>query len=596
MMMSQSPKILRRNNNNNNKTTTTAYTPEHSPRHNNKSNSGSNKKGSRFRMSVVIPLFLIVTLSLNLSIVYLHLGKNKNNNNKTGDDSSSSSNPTKDETQGITNSINKVQSTKLLQKSAIVLGKENALNSSENQSLLLRAEKGNGHDNNKNNNHNQAALLSATNTTATGQKPVVIAHVVSLIKCTKQASVTGFLDAAAVLRHSIHQQSIHAASSSSSSPPPSKYSYKMYAIVHEDCQDHAKLLDRLGYTSMIQPSPVLLTDIEPGWYRDHVEAENCCGSKEFIKLYAYTLLDHPIVIHWDMDVAILKPLEDVYDSMLYPADSPQGMQARRRLQVQHPERPLPDPIDAFFTRDITSAQPWEIRQGVQGGFLVARPSMEHFQAYLQFIKRGNYTKGRGNFNGWDNLGYGGFQGAMAYQGVVAYFYDQLAPNTAVELNGCLYNQVVADVIWRGPKALEHMGQCREYPRPGDTFDVNTPENGKCQDCRSTPVEDVITVHYTACKKPWECSLPTPRETKKKEQVYRLSQLTNVTTCGLLFKKWFDFRHDFEKALEQVGHVKPSQRNGKYYPESFGGYCAGPGSYISMKPPPPEFDSSKIYGM
>jgi hypothetical protein len=40
-------------------------------------------------------------------------------------------------------------------------------------------------------------------------KPVVIAHVVSLIKCGTQASVTGFLDAAAVLRHSIHKTSIH---------------------------------------------------------------------------------------------------------------------------------------------------------------------------------------------------------------------------------------------------------------------------------------------------------------------------------------------------------------------------------------------------
>ena len=37
---------------------------------------------------------------------------------------------------------------------------------------------------------------------------------------------------------------------------------------------------------------------------------------------------------------------------------------------------------------------------------------------------------------WGGLGYGGFQGAMAYQGVVAYYYDQLGPNTAVELNVC----------------------------------------------------------------------------------------------------------------------------------------------------------------
>jgi hypothetical protein len=105
--------------------------------------------------------------------------------------------------------------------------------------------------------------------------------------------------------------------------------------------------------------------------------------------------------------------------------------ARSRLELQHPKRPLPRIIDAFITRDITSSNPWEKHQGVQGGFLISRPSMSHFQRYLSFIKEGNYTKGRGEGSGWAGLGYGGFQGAMAYQGVVAYFYDQLVPNTAV---------------------------------------------------------------------------------------------------------------------------------------------------------------------
>lgn len=40
--------------------------------------------------------------------------------------------------------------------------------------------------------------------------PITIAHAVSLIKCSKSSSVTGFLDAAAILRHSIHKNSIHA--------------------------------------------------------------------------------------------------------------------------------------------------------------------------------------------------------------------------------------------------------------------------------------------------------------------------------------------------------------------------------------------------
>ena len=55
---------------------------------------------------------------------------------------------------------------------------------------------------------------------------------------------------------------------------------------------------------------------------------------------------------------------------------------------------------------------------------------------------------------WGRLGYGGFQGAMVYQGAVTYYYDQLQPNTAVKLNVCRWNQVAADVIWRGPDQEE----------------------------------------------------------------------------------------------------------------------------------------------
>lgn len=134
----------------------------------------------------------------------------------------------------------------------------------------------------------------------TDDKPVVIAHVVSLIKCGKQATVTGFLDAAAVLRHSIHKTSIHT-KDRKTGKPLSKYSYQMYAIVHaENCAAHAPLLEGLGYKTLIRHPPVNRSDIVNESYRHYVQYENCCGADEFIKLYAYTLFDHPISIHWDM--------------------------------------------------------------------------------------------------------------------------------------------------------------------------------------------------------------------------------------------------------------------------------------------------------
>lgn len=460
-----------------------------------------------------------------------------------------------------------------------------------------------------------------------GDEPIVIAHAISLIKCSKGPSVTGFLDAAAVLRHSIHKNSVHyvppvprggnsTSSSRPSATPPSRYSYQMYGIVHPTCGRHAAVLERLGYKIMIRDHPVKKDDIRGEWLRNHVEGENCCGSAEFIKLYAYHLTDHPVVVHWDMDVAVLRPMDDLYDVMIYPSDHPRHVAARSSIELQHPYEEAvrgggsgsgsgwPDRVDAFLTRDVTSSQPWETRTGVQGGFLVARPDASAFDAYVGFITEGDYVGGRGDGSGWAGLGYGGFQGAMAYQGAVAYYYDQLRPGTAVELDVCRWNQVAADVIWRGPaRREEHGGQCREHPRAVladgmPDYAGNTPENGRCEDCRNTPVESVRTAHYTACKKPWECKLATPRVPRDRRQVYRLENLVNVTYCMALVREWFELRREFEDALEAAsdGAVRPSPRSGRYQSDHFLGYCNRDGGYIAIEPPPEDFDIKRIYGM
>lgn len=433
--------------------------------------------------------------------------------------------------------------------------------------------------------------------TSKEEGPIKIAHAISLITCQRSDRVAGFLDALVILRHSIHQNSIH---NNNNNARTSRYSYQMYAIIHPDggCLAHVDLLQRLGYTPIIKPTPVNLTASLPAdsWYRNHVESENCCGSKEFIKLYAYTLTDHPIVVHWDLDVLVLTPMDDLFDAMLYPANSPQGIAARQRLQIQRQPSlsELPDRIDAFFTRDITSARPWERITAVQGGFVVARPSLEHFQMYQDFISKGNYQPGRGPGSGWAGLGYGGFQGAMAYQGVLAFFYDHVYPGHHIELDVCHWNQVVADVIWRGPQRREEFhGKCRDYP-PDENFADNTPEKGACHDCRVLPVDQTRTVHYTACKKPWECKIPFPRNPRDKSQVERLQALTNVTTCKLLFAEYFTYRRDIENKIRQVTGQEPVSRDGSFHPDAFLGYCGAAGKYRPITLPD-SFEMKQVYG-
>ena len=161
----------------------------------------------------------------------------------------------------------------------------------------------------KDNKHSYGPPQREENDDDNNNKPVaVIAHAISLIKCSKGSSVTGFLDAAAILRHSIHKNSIHykppilignnnnnSTTTSVTTPKHqqrrrrSKYSYKMYGIVHTSCADHAQVLERLGYEIMVRDHPIKKDDIKGEWLRNHIEAENCCGSAEFIKLYGMFL-------------------------------------------------------------------------------------------------------------------------------------------------------------------------------------------------------------------------------------------------------------------------------------------------------------------
>ncbi len=237
---------------------------------------------------------------------------------------------------------------------------------------------------------------------------MVPAYVASLIKCKQGSSVTGFLDAAIILRHSIHKNSIHNPKGSG------KYSYKMYAIVHEDCKEFAPVLRKVGYETIIRDTPIDRRKIKGEAYRQSVENAMCCGSAEFIKMYAYTLEKHPAVAHFDLDKIILKPMDDLFDAMIFTNDSEIGKRARSKLDLEWKEDQtnLPERIDAFFTRDYTSSWPWKKIAGVQGGFLVLRPSQNAFDQYMNIILEGNYTMGFNNECGWGGLGFGGWVGGM----------------------------------------------------------------------------------------------------------------------------------------------------------------------------------------
>jgi hypothetical protein len=275
--------------------------------------------------------------------------------------------------------------------------------------------------------------------------PIVIGYAISLIKCSDfQSSRAGLLDAAIVMRHSVHMTSVRNPSSGSA------YDYKMFAIVHSkaNAEGCGEPLKDAGYTVIVKDPPVKRDEIQGEFLRNHIAKEWCCGDDEFIKLYAYTIENVPVVVHVDMDYVFHKPMDDMFDAMLYSKDSRIGQKAREQIPLEFPKSTTwPAHVDAFMTRDWPQVIPGR-KAAFQAGFLVVKPNPQVFGIIVDVIRKGDYVEGFGRDNGWGGQGYGGFVGAMAMQGLLAYVYDILLYDTWVELNQCRYNHMGMDVLYR----------------------------------------------------------------------------------------------------------------------------------------------------
>jgi len=371
-----------------------------------------------------------------------------------------------------------------------------------------------------------SAAMISPRSLSTGTAPnakATIAFAISLTGCDRNGL---HVQGAAVLGHSIRLNS--AANPQSSS----RYGYKLFVFVHPDAVSCAKPFEDVGFEVLVRETPVNVTDIRGEFLRTHVHKIGCCGAKEYLKLYSYRLTEYPVVVHFDMDCVLLRLLDDLFDAMI---EGPQTA-AAKNLPVMF-GNPLPEKIDAFFTRDYNMIKPGKKYPGFQGGFLVVRPSREAFEEYRELILEGNFVGGAG----W-NRTFGGYWGAQQIQGLCSYYYDGIHPGTAVELNRCYYNQMVDN-----PKNGESGdGECRDG-------------RDECQDCRETKIEDIFSAHFTQdCGKPWECR----------------SNLKPL--CRELVKAWHMTRRKWDNFTSGDLTV-PLHPKGKLSPETYFGNCNGAGA-------------------
>jgi hypothetical protein len=375
----------------------------------------------------------------------------------------------------------------------------------------------------------------------------VIAYAVSITACKNPKDL---IDGAAVLKHSIHLSSIRNPNSTS------KYDYRLIAFIHPNATSCENTFERLGYEVSIRDTPVDVTQIKNNSDMiRRVTKSGCCGEKEFLKLYSFTLLDYPVVVHLDIDTVILRPLDDLFDVMLLPANATKHIPAAMWTpNVTHP-------VNAFFTRDYPMINPGRKvkKVGMQGGFFVVRPDRRVFDEFCSIIMSGQFYPGPGW--GGTKLRYGGYFGAAQIQGLVSYYYGHFHSNTSIELNRCNYNQMA------------------DNPRDKKKGRCMTGEEN-CQDCRETNVPDIYSAHYTLCQKPWWC--PSPDHKWLNETVWEGSESMGAL-CLKLHHEWHRIRYD----LEQTWKIAPTSkeaftnRSSKVTRDSFG-HCQPGGGHFGYK--------------
>ena len=396
-----------------------------------------------------------------------------------------------------------------------------------------------------------------------------------------QSTTAGLLDAALVLRHSIHETSFRVG--------VSNYDYKMYAIVEVDAQPCSQVLEDIGFTVLVREPVVKPHEIQDKFLREHIKNAWCCGHKEFVKIHAYSL-EEPVVVHMDIDFVMHKPLDTVLDVLLYDKDSDVGREARSKVELEKnlsedQQIAIPDRPQAAITKDWGQIPPG-YKPLFQAGFWVARTNPQVTEDIANIIRTEKFVGGyETRENGWGGKGYGIFVGAMAMQGLIAFYYDQKVPGTWLELNCCRYNHMGMDARMRGEPNFKksHLGECRN----NSTY---------CEDCMVTPVDKIYNIHFTQCRKPWLCvgegneNIPRrPRDRSAEDKIKIPILSVNVDHCLELANIWHSHRTDFETKLQKLtgDNTIPLGQTGKYFQDSFQGHCSelGKNGYLAISAKP-----------
>jgi len=462
-----------------------------------------------------------------------------------------------------------------------------------------------------------ATLPKPSATSLSPPEPLATAaYAVSITSCSSKLFARLF-DAAAVLRRSIQLNSwpLH---------PDSRYAARFYAFTQKPNETCYQILTLAGWEVIPQDPPLynsLIKEPSGSTLRNGIGGNGCCGSAELIKLATYKLTDHEMAVHLDLDTLVIHPLDELFNVMHFNSHTKEGKKAREqlgevvaptylnRIETGNPSTPgtrnatdllANITVNAYFSKDynMIAPGPQSQRVGVQGGFLVVRPSTATFMHLVNLVYSGEFYGGFDAVaSGWFKSGYGShIWGAMTIQGLMAYYFDVEQLERSVELNRCRYNNIADNA------RVSTFSVNPKYPRgtllpfvrnasnPRYNFNDKACRDGRAScddtDCQRFPIEKARVLHYTYCKSPWNCNGCEYLETYKD------------TTCYAMLKEWFRVRRsmpqDGNRTLDDVraghdnGPLTIIQKDGEVqltegncWKDVFLGYCRGQSDYVPL---------------
>lgn len=131
-----------------------------------------------------------------------------------------------------------------------------------------------------------------------------------------------------------------------------------------------------------------------------------------------------------------------------------------------------------------------------------------------------------------------------------------------------------DVLYRNQPSFR-----RNHPRKGKCRNYRD----YCEDCMVTNLDQIHSIHYTQCRKPWNC---VGEGIDTAEGINAFAEPTVYKDhCLELVSVWHNVRYDLEtKLLGMTGDatIKDGQE-GSYKAEVFRGHCKGNGAahYLAL---------------